>query len=293
MTGYGRGTCEAGSRRIVVESRSVNHRFLEVKVRLPWPDPTIEMNCTQFVRSRLVRGAVLISVREEGASPSDNVRLNLSLAQQYHRALNDLRAALDIAEPISLGLVAAQPGVLTIGEALPDPERLWALMMPGLSDALNELIAARTREGQALRADMQARLEVLERLAQQIGELARDAPEGLRKRLNERLERSLRTLDATSGTAIDPQRLAQEVAILTDKADVTEELTRMGEHLRECRRLCDLDEANGRRLDFLTQELNREANTIGAKLQSSEVAIRIIEAKAEIERVREQIQNVE
>lgn len=287
MTGYGRGTCEVAGRRLVVELRSVNHRFLEIKLRLPWSDSAVEMNVTQAVRARLSRGAVTVGVRDEGGGTGQAVRADVGLARQYHRALEEVRAAVGINEAVSLGVLAAQPGVITVGEGVSDPDALWRAIEPGLEAALTALVAARGREGSALRTDLKTRVGTLEALARELGELTREAPEHHRKKLRERLERAVKPGE------LDPQRLAQEVAILADKADVSEELTRLAAHLAECARLCDDGEANGRRLDFLAQELNREVNTIGAKSQSAQVATRVVDAKAELERLREQIQNVE
>jgi uncharacterized protein (TIGR00255 family) len=287
MTGYGRGTCEVAGRRLVVEVRSVNHRFLEIKLRLPWSDAAVEAHVTQAVRARLSRGAVTVGVRDEGGGVGQAVRADVGLARQYHRALEEIRAAVGIAEAVSLEVLAAQPGVIAVGEGVSDPEAMWRAIEPGLEAALTALVAARGREGEALRADLRARVATLETMAREIGELTREAPDHYRKRLRERLERVIKPGE------VDAQRLAQEVAILADKADVSEELTRLSAHLAECKRLCDEGDANGRRLDFLAQELNREVNTIGAKSQSAPVAARVVDAKAELERLREQIQNVE
>ena len=287
MTGYGRGTCEVAGRRLVVEVRSVNHRFLELKLRMPWVDAALEAHVTAAVRARLARGALTVNVRDEGGGAGQAVRADVGLARQYHQALTEVAQAIGSTEPVSLALVAAQLGVITSGESVSDPEALWRAVAPGLEAALVALVAARAREGEALRADLRARLAALETMQQDLGVLTSDAPEQHRKKLRERLERALKPGE------LDPQRLAQEMAILADKSDVTEELTRMATHVTEARRLTDEDGANGRRLDFLTQELNREVNTIGAKSQSAQVAARVVDAKAEVERLREQIQNVE
>ena len=287
MTGYGRGTCEVAGRRLVVELRSVNHRFLELKLRMPWSDAALEANVTAAMRGRLSRGAVTIGVRDEGGGAGQAVHADVGLARQYHHALTEIRHAIGSDEPVSLALIAAQPGVITVGESVTDPEALWKAIAPGLTAAIDALVAARTREGEALRADLRARLTMLETMHKDLGALTAEAPDNHRKKLRDRLDRALKPGE------VDAQRLAQEVAILADKADVTEELTRMAAHVAEARRLCDEDGANGRRLDFLTQELNREVNTIGAKSQSAAVAARVVDAKAEVERLREQIQNVE
>jgi uncharacterized protein (TIGR00255 family) len=287
MTGYGRGTCEVAGRRLVVELRSVNHRFLELKLRLPWGDAALEAHMTAAIRARLGRGAITVSVRDEGGGGGQTVHADLALARQYHAALVELRSGLGLEESVSLELVAAQPGVITVGEGVSDSEALWRAIAPGLGAALDALVAARAREGEALRADLRARLSMLETMQRDLGTLTAEAPDNYRKRLRDRLDRALKPGE------VDAQRLAQEVAILADKADVTEELTRLAAHVAEVRRLTDEDGANGRRLDFLTQELNREVNTIGAKSQSAAVASRVVDAKAEVERLREQIQNVE
>jgi uncharacterized protein (TIGR00255 family) len=288
MTGYGRGACEVGGRRLVVELRSVNHRFLEIKLRLPWPDAALEAQIVQRLRGRLERGVITVGVRDEGGGTAQTVRVDLELARQYAAALSQLRAALGSEhEPLSLQQIAEQPGVLTVGEPMLDPEALWRALEPGVDDAVTALIDSRAREGQALAADLLARLGTIEALTAQIGELVREAPDTLRKRLRERLERAVKPGE------VDPQRLAQEVAILADKLDVTEELTRLAAHLAEAKRLCAEQAATGRRLDFLVQEMNREVNTVGSKSQSAQVAARVVDAKAELERLREQIQNVE
>jgi uncharacterized protein (TIGR00255 family) len=287
MTGYGRGTCEVGGRRLVVELRSVNHRFLEVKLRLPWNDAAVDANVTQAIRAKLQRGVVTVGARDEGGGAAQQVRADVALARQYRAAFDEIRAALGVAEPASLALVAGLPGVITVGEGVGESDSLWRALEPGLEAALQALVAARAREGAALRADLAARLDTLERLAGELGTLTREAPEAYRRKLRERLDRALKPGE------IDPARLAQEIAILADKMDVAEELTRIAAHVAECRRLLAAQDAAGRRLDFLTQELNREINTIGAKSQSAEVAARVVDAKAELERVREQIQNVE
>lgn len=289
MTGYGRGTCELAGRRLVVELRSLNHRFLEVKLRLPWADAAIDLHVTQALRARLDRGVVTVSVRDEGGGVPQAVHVDTELARGYAHALEQLRATLALPEPISLALIAAQPGVIAVGEGAPDSVELWAALEPGVKLAIDALIESRTREGAAIAADLRARVATLEKLVGELRELTRDAPDQYRKRLSERLERAL----GPGETHVDPQRLAQEVAIMAEKLDVAEELTRLGAHLNEFKRLLDGKQAAGRRLDFLAQELNREINTIGAKSQSGASGARVIDAKAELERVREQIQNVE
>lgn len=288
MTGYGRASCEFEGRRLVVELRSVNHRYLEVKLRLPWSDPALEAKITGLVRAKVERGVVSLAVRDEGGGLAQTVRADVELARSYARAFDKLRAELGLGEPVSLELLAAQPGVLALGQEVEDTERLWQALLPALHQALAGLIDSRTREGRALADDLQARARALKLLAAELVGLTKSTPDVYRRRLEERLERAL------APGEVDPARLAQEVAILAERVDVAEELTRLQAHLSELERLLANETAvAGRRLDFVTQELNREVNTIGAKSQSAPVTSKVVDAKAEIERMREQIQNVE
>ncbi|MSP59591.1 MAG: YicC family protein [Myxococcales bacterium] len=288
MTGYGRGRCDVAGRRLVVEIRSVNHRFLDLKQRLPWADPGIEQRIALAVRKRIDRGALSLTVRDEGgdeAGPA--VTANVGLARAYHRALEEIRVACGLAEPPSLAVIAALPGVLVVGESAVDGDRMWDELAPGLGRAIDELCAAREREGEALRSDLAGRVARLRELAGEVATLAGEAPAEARRRLQDRLARLL------APGEVDPQRLAQEVAILADRADVAEELTRLRTHLDEATRLLAEPRPSGRRLDFLAQELHREVNTVGSKAQRAEIAQRVVEAKTEVERLREQVQNVE
>jgi uncharacterized protein (TIGR00255 family) len=305
MTGFGRASGEVSGRRCVVEVRSVNHRFLDLKLRLSpgWSDPLIEQLVTQAVRRRVERGSLVVTLRDEGVAQTEAVvRVDHDLARAYGHALRQLAQALqlgrlaapeseplpqDTAAPI-LALVASQPGVLLQGESVGDPEARFQLLEPVVEQALAALIESRRREGEALGVDLGKRLQLLSQLLAEVGRLVEGAPEVHRRRLEERLSRLI-----DGGTPIDPQRLAQEVALLADRLDVTEEITRLRTHFGEFARLCQGESVAGRRLDFLTQEMNREVNTISAKAQSAEVAARIVAMKAELERLREQIQNVE
>lgn len=285
MTGHGRAVAEASGRRVTVEVRAVNHRFFDVKLRAPPLDPAVEDRITQAIRKRAERGSFSVTIRDDALGGGGGVRVDLAHARSVAGALDELRAALGLEEPVTLALVAAQPGVLQTGEPSHDPEAILA----ALDAALEELVAMRRREGAALGADLRARLDRLEALAREVEELAAAAPDEWRRRLEERLARLLQP----TGMTLDEQRLAQEVAVLADRLDVTEELVRLRSHLEQARALVAEDAPVGRRLDFLVQELGREINTIGSKSQSAEIARRVVEAKAELERIREQVQNVE
>jgi uncharacterized protein (TIGR00255 family) len=288
MTGFGRAACQVGGRRLVVELRAVNHRFLDIKLRIPWNEPGLEAQIVAEVRKKLERGAVQVAVRDEGSVRGDSaVRVDVELARSYATALDDLRRALSIEEPVTLALVAAQPGVLTVGDEGAAVEDMWSELGAALRAALQQLISEREREGASLAADFRARLDAIGTRSTEVGRLAADAPAEHRKRLEERLKRLY------DGGDVAPERLAQEVVLFADRVDVTEELTRLDTHLAELRRQLDVGEAVGRRVEFLLQELHREINTIGSKSQSATIAAHIVECKAELERLREQVQNIE
>ena len=312
MTGFGYANGEANGRRCIVEMRSFNHRFFDLKLRLPtlWADPLLEQLIGQSLRKTVNRGSLIVSIREDGPMTGRHaVNVDPELGRAYGKALLELWQALrtnlgegatdpapdELASELGidtqhrlLTLVAAQPGVLSVGEAGMDAERRFRALEPILDAALSQLVAARTREGEALSEDLRQRLRALGRLLDEIARLVESAPEAHRRRLSDRISRLL-----DGAVAIDAQRLAQEVALLADRMDVTEEITRLRAHMAEFGRLCQASGLAGRQLDFLTQEMSREVNTIGAKSQSAEVAARVVAMKAELERLREQIQNVE
>ncbi len=283
MTGHGRGLAEVAGRRVTVEIRAVNHRFFELKLRATL-DPRVEDAVGQALRRRVERGSLAVLVREEGSGGRAPFRVDLDAARTVHAALDELRRAVGSIEAVPLALVLAQPGVVA-GDSGADPDATLAALAPALDAALDELVAMRRREGEALARDLAARLGRLETLAAEIRGITADAPAELRRRLDERI--------AKLGATLDEQRLAAEVALLADRADVTEEVVRLGAHLAAARAHLAEDVAVGRRLDFLVQELGREINTIGSKSQLVEISRRVVEAKAELEKIREQVQNVE
>lgn len=290
MTGYGQAAAERDGRRAVVEIRAVNHRFLDLKVRGPSLDPAVEEAVTSAIRKRIERGSITAGLRVELRGGAAAVRVDQEVARRVHAELSGLRAALGIEEPVSLALVCAQPGVLVPQEDATDAEALVACVREATEQALDALVGMREAEGTALAQDMGARLGRLAALADEIAGRAATAPEEARRRLEERLARLLQG----SRVEVDEVRLAQEVALLADRLDVTEELVRLRSHLEQASQIMAESQGGvGRRLDFLVQELGREINTIGAKSQSAEIARAVVAAKAELEKVREQVQNIE
>ena len=287
MTGHGRGTAEGQGRRATVELRAVNHRFFDLKLRGAASGPEVEERVSQAIRKRAERGAFHVTLVEEGAGVH-KVRVNSAMVRSAAAALEEVRAQMGSSEPVSLALVAAQPGVLEVGTEDSIDVR-WEVLEPAIGRAMDELIVMRKREGAALADDLSVRLTRIEQLATEGADLAASAPEEWRKRLTERVKKLLPSAQAS----LDVSRLANEVALLADRLDVTEELVRLRSHLQQARALLKEDAPVGRRLEFLVQELGREVNTIGSKSQLADIANRIVESKAELERIREQVQNVE
>ncbi|HSK05676.1 MAG TPA: YicC/YloC family endoribonuclease [Kofleriaceae bacterium] len=284
MTGYGRGVAEQDGRRATIEVRSVNHRFLDLKLRGTPVPPALEEQIAARVRASIERGAVTVSVHVVAPPGEASARIDPDAARRAYDMLSALAIRLGVGPP-DLALVLAQPGVVVAAEPAgddPDPRALAAL-----DAALAQLDRMRTTEGGALAAELRARLDELAALRAAIAGLAAAVPAQLARRLAERVRRLLEDAE------LDPGRLAQEAAVLADRADVTEELVRLASHVDQARALLEAPGAVGRRLDFLVQEIGRELNTIGSKSASAEISTAVVDAKAVLEKVREQAQNVE
>jgi uncharacterized protein (TIGR00255 family) len=294
MTGFGRGTASQGRIRATVDVRSVNHRFLDFKLRGAPLQPPLEEAVSARVRSGVERGSVVVSVHlvREGEA---GTRIDKQAARAAHTMLTDLARELALSPP-SLELVLAQPGVVIVGDDHRD-EADDAAVVGALETAIVQLNTMRDFEGKALAKELLSRVDELTALRTGITKLAADVPERTQKKLQERLRRLVAD-DASDKAAdhagwLDPQRLAQEVAVLADRSDVSEELVRLESHLQQARALIAGTTASGRRLEFLVQEIGRELNTIGSKSAIAEISSAIVEAKAVLEKVREQVQNVE
>ncbi len=287
MTGFGAGRGSAGGEELDVEVRSVNHKYCEVKVRLPRELAALELDSAKWVRERLARGGIDVTVRRAGASGGVAPRVDVPLAEAYARAFAEVKARLGLEGAVTLADVVGADGVVRLDERALDLDAAREALRPALAVALDALVAMRMREGEALARDLGGRLDSVDALVQRAEALVPQSVEHHRGRLAERVE------ELSRGIALDPARLAQEVALFADRTDVTEEVTRLRSHLAQARALLAGAEPAGRKLDFLVQEMHREVNTIGSKSQSAEIAAIIVAAKAEIERLREQVQNVE
>jgi uncharacterized protein (TIGR00255 family) len=287
MTGYGRGVAEHAGVRATVDVRAVNHRFLDIKLRGTGGtlSPAIEDAISTKIKHALERGAIAVSVNIERAVYLADTRINVEAAKRAGEMLVHLATELGLAKP-DMALVLAQPGV-TIDTNV-EPGQDPTAVVAALDSALAQLDQMRTTEGIALGLELAQRLDELTTLRTQIATLAAGVPQLVSKRLHERVKRLLEP-----ETTVDPARLAQEVALLADRADVTEELVRLASHVDQMKTLLAGASPAGRRLDFLVQEIGRELNTIGSKSTVAEISSAIVDAKAVLEKVREQVQNVE
>lgn len=288
MTGYGKAEVTTGSGRIVVEIRSVNHRYGEISVKLPRLFLPFEGEVKKKVAERMKRGKIDVFVQYEPAAGS-GIRLepDLSLAKMYYEAMDSVREHLNMNAQVPLSLVVSQKDVLVSRENAPEVETIGTELSAVVESAVNDIEAMRSREGASLIEDVIGRRALLSEL---IGKVAERAPAVVAE-ASQKLRERIRQL--AGDVQVDEARLAQEVAFIADRSDITEELVRFDSHLQQFDDILKLEEPVGRKLDFLMQEFNREINTIGSKANDSEIAALVVQVKAELERIREQVQNIE
>ncbi len=293
MTGYGRGQATNGDHTVFAEVRTVNHRFLDIKLRGGSLDPALEEVVTANVRRALKRGSVSVTLRVQGSMSAPVLKVNHIAARRAHGALAELARSLSISQEVPLALISQQPGVLVCEDLRTDDsgvsEELKNCVTDAVVQALTNVGAMRETEGRKLAADLQNRFKSIGKIAAELKTLSANAPEEALKRLTTRLEK----ISAKVDLSVDEDRVAQEVAIFADRMDITEELVRVDSHLDQCSALLKSKDSVGRRFDFLIQELGREFNTVGSKSQSAEIAKAIVEVKAQLEKIREQVQNIE
>ena len=288
MTGYGRGEWQGEGRRVEVEVKSFNHRYLDISLRLPRRLASLESQVRNFIKQRLSRGRVEFFVQVDNSSlPEQKLELDVALAKDLHFALQSLKEVLGIPGEIRIETMANFKDIFGHKEVEIDLEKEWTFLQGALEGALNGLEKMRSQEGLTLREDFLCRLQTIEEM---IGAIEEKAP-GVLRASHDRLAERVREL--SGALSIDEGRLAQEVAYLAERSDITEELVRIRSHLNQFREMLDRPEPMGRKLEFLLQEINREANTIGSKASDAGMAQVIVGVKSELEKMREQVQNVE
>jgi uncharacterized protein (TIGR00255 family) len=286
MTGFGRAEASNGNLTLVVEMKSVNNRFRDVQLRLPREYNVLEPRAQNLLRESVHRGRVDVMVRRSSSEGASRIVPDLGLVDQYRKAVAEVANRLQVDAIAPLDFILAQPGVLMTADADPDALAEWDLLETALLAAAEDLDRMRSTEGEALRVDLERHLNEALRLHAEIASHSEGIAERLRARLEERLLRLL-------ADRLDPSRLTQEAAVLADKADIAEELSRFSSHCDQFVEALNAAEPVGRRLDFLIQEMNREVNTIGSKAAEHAVSTRVVDLKTTLERLREQAQNVE
>jgi uncharacterized protein (TIGR00255 family) len=288
MTGYGHGEASGDGITAVAEVRSVNSRYFEVNTRLPRSLSLRENDVREIVRAKAGRGKINVVVSIERESPDGiPLRINKMAARSYIKLLNDLRKTSGIKEKVTLDHLLKFSEVIEAGELESTDEKEWTVTEKALNKALDELKLMRQKEGSELRKDLELRIQSLEGKIDLIENLSKERIPEQRTRLRERIQQLL-----TIGTA-DENRLELEIALLADKLDVTEECVRFRSHDKFFLEALINEESAGRKLNFLVQEMNREANTVGSKAADAAIAHLIVEVKEELEKIREQLQNVE
>lgn len=287
MTGYGRCTRVIDGRQLTIEVKSVNHRFLDLGFRMPRSFAFLEEDARRIIGQRLNRGHVdLFATYRNLRTDARTVTVDSALLAAYMGALDSIGETSGMRDDRTLMNVSRLPDVLVVEEAEEDREALKLLMAEALGGALDEMVAMREREGASMKADLILHVDEIERMT---GEIEQRYPETVaeyQQRLKQRVEELL-------GGNMDEQRLLQEVAVMADRSAIAEETVRLHSHIAQLRELFEQDEPVGRRIDFIVQELNREVNTISSKSQDIPITRLVVSCKAEIEKLREQLQNVE
>ena len=288
MTGYGRCEETVGGRRITVELKSVNHKYFEFSPRVTRGYGFLEDKLKTYVQSRVARGKIDLFLSIETLEDADViVSVNHSLAAGYIAALREITERYKLPDTVTVNSLSRYSDIFSVHKAPEDEEAIWAAVKTVLEKAVDAFIAMRETEGRRLYDDVMSRAAVILEL---VGKIEARSPETV-KEYRERLEAKLR--EVLSDTTIDEQRILTEAAIFADKVAVAEETVRLRSHFEQLKALLNAEEPSGRRMDFLVQEMNRETNTIGSKASDSQIAYMVVDIKAEIEKIREQIQNIE
>lgn len=288
MTGYGKSEQTIDSLNVTVEIKSVNHRYFEFSARVPREYGFLEEKLKKYCNSLITRGKVECYVSVEDLEEREmEVNVNETLAAGYVKALKELSERFGLKDDISAVTLSRYPDVITLHKASEDEERIWNAVKTVAETAVSQFIEMRETEGSKLRGDILSRadyiIECVEFIEGRSPETVREYNEKLKQRMKELL----------GDAAVDEQRLLNEAAIYADKIAVDEETVRLRSHISQLREFMNSSEAIGRKLDFLVQEINREANTIGSKAQDVDIAKKVIAIKAEVEKIREQVQNIE
>lgn len=288
MTGFGRAEGDTSLGKVMIESRSVNHRYCDINLKLPKRLTPFENRMKEIIRSQVSRGRVDVTLRLDSLGEEKvQLSVDLNLAEQYYRVLQDLKEKLQLKDKITLSLLAGAKDLITAKEEAGEIEPYWKEILPILKQSLRNMDDMKQLEGESLKKDIEQRVQ---HIGQELQMIKQQFPSRLKSylaRLHERLRSFL------DGMEVDPSRFQQEIAFLTERVDITEEIVRAESHLAQFGTLLEGMEPVGRKMDFLLQEIHREVNTVSAKANDVEASQRAVEIKSELEKIREQVQNIE
>jgi len=288
MTGFGRGESQEDGKKFLVEIKTVNHRYFDIFIKIPRQLSFLEDKVRDVVSKKLARGKIDIYISfEDSGENSKCVLLDEGLAKAYVEAVRLLRDKFDLEDDISVSLIAKFPDLLRVEKADEDEEKVWNLLKTALDNALESLINMREAEGRELSSNLFERSLYIESIVKKIEIRSPEVVKEYKQKLDDRIKELLQQ------NIIDENRIAMEVAIFADRCSIDEEIVRLNSHLAQFRDTLDMEQPVGRKLDFLIQEMNREINTIGSKASDLEITRNVIEIKSEIEKLREQVQNIE
>ena len=289
MTSFGRSSSEEGKKRVfTVEMKSVNSRYLDVNIRMPKTLISLEEEIRKMISNSLNRGKVEVFINLKNYNDGSGVpKVDVNLAQGYFNCLKEIEEKLGIKNDVSVMQIARFPEVITVVEEEDKIEEIWEEIKPLINDSLDMMVSMREVEGNKLKEDILSKISVIEQLVSKVEEFADTIPKAFKVKLEERLKELLGNVD------IDESRVAMEVCMLADKATVDEEIIRLRSHINQVRETLNLNEPVGRKLDFIVQEMNRETNTIGSKSSDIQMTNIVIDIKNLLEKIREQVQNIE
>ena len=289
MTGFGKGNSQIGNKYFQVELKSVNHRYLDISIRLPKIFTHMEENIRNFIKLYLKRGRVEVYIIYESIDNSDTEAVvDISLAKKYLDSLLIIEKSLQVQSDITTSLIVSFPDVIKLEKKVKDEREVWQCLQNALDDALIKLVGMRKREGGKLKVDMLKRLNKISNFLMQIKDRAPMIVHEYRQKLTDRIKEIL-----DEQFILDDNRIAMEVALFADKSNITEEIVRLHSHIEQFAKITEEGDAVGRKLDFLLQEMNREINTIGSKANDLTISNLVINIKSELEKIREQVQNIE
>lgn len=289
MTGFGRASSDEGSDHcFLVEIKSVNHRYLDLNVRMPRGMISLEEKIRRVVSEKLSRGKVDVFINYKDYGKRDSMaKLNSDLADSYYKCLEELQGKFNVKNDITLSLIARFPDVIYQEEKEDDLELMWKELSFLMENSLDKLSAMRAVEGEKLKVDILNKCDIIKSNMSKIEEKSPKVVIDYKKKLEERIQ------ELVEAASLDENRLSMEVAIFADKCCIDEEITRLNSHIEQTKATLELVEPIGRKLDFIVQEMNREANTIASKSQDLEITNLVLNIKNEIEKIREQVQNIE